>query len=133
MLDKQQLLFEIHEMAASGQLSQAEVMAALSGHASDEHSDVLKHRLSLSEIMYYIGGAIIFLGIFVLVYQNWDYFSSALRVVITLGSFIAALAVAILLNRYENLRKVSQAFFLLAGLLAPLSLNIAFKEWGMDI
>lgn len=83
--------------------------------------------------MYYIGGGIVFLGVVVLVYQNWDSFSSALRILVTFGSFVAAFVVGILLNRYENFKKLAQAFFLLSGLLAPLGLNVLFKETGQDI
>ena len=133
-MDKQQLLSEIHQMAQSGELSQGEVLAAFSG------SDVLvagqaaqSYNLKLSEIMYYIGAAIVFLGITVLCYQNWDSFGSPVRILVTLGSSIAAFVIGALLYTREDLKKVSQGFFLLAGMLAPLGLNIAFKEGGMDI
>lgn len=120
-------------MAESGQLSQAEVLAAFPNVVPLPPSSALEARLKLSDVMYYIGAAIVFLGICVLVYQNWDSFGSGLRIFVSLGSSIAAFAVGALLYRYENLRKVSQSFFLLAGLLAPLGMNIAFKESGLDL
>ena len=89
---------------------------------SSGQSEVLKQHFTLSEIMYYIGGGIVFLGICVLAYQNWDNFSSFLRIFVTLGS-LWPLVVGSLLYRYENLKKISQAFFLIAGCLAPLALN----------
>ncbi|MBI5529994.1 MAG: hypothetical protein HY918_00645 [Candidatus Doudnabacteria bacterium] len=130
-MDKQQVLSELKQLAASGQISREEIMAAIAGQGAE--SDVVKHNLSLSEILYYIGGGIVFLGICVLAYQNWDNFSSVVRVLLTLGSGIAAFVVGGLLYRYENLKKISQAFFLIAGCLAPLGVNVAFKEAGMDI
>jgi hypothetical protein len=134
-MDKQQVLSELKQLAQSGQISQAEVLAAFSGIATPGFiaEKPIENRLKLSEIMYYIGGAIVFLGICVMVYQNWDSFDSFLRIFVTLGSGIAAFVVGALLYRYENLRKVSQAFFLLAGLLAPLAMNVAFKESGLDL
>ncbi len=129
-MDKQQLLSEISQMSAAGQLSQAEVLAAFSGHAA---SAPVEKNLNISEILYYIGGAIVFLGICVLCYQNWDNFNSFLRIFVTLGSCLAAFVVAALLNKYENLRKVGQAFFLLFGMLAPLGVGVAFKEAGYDL
>ena len=129
-MDKQQLLDELKQMAAAGQVSQGEVLAAFT---TADASSAMSKSLSLSEIMYYIGGAIVFLGIIVLGYQNWDSFNSPLRILITLGSAVAAFVIGALLYRYENLKKVSQAFFLLAGLLAPLGLNVLFKEQGIDI
>jgi hypothetical protein len=130
-LSKQQVLLEVKQMAEAGQLSREEVLAVLPIHNIEP--DTLQHRLSLSEIMYYIGGAIVFLGIIVLAFQNWESFSSPVRVLLTLGSGVVAYVVAALLYRYENLKKISQAFFLIAGCLAPLGLNVAAKEAGMDI
>ncbi|MDR3642262.1 MAG: hypothetical protein P4L74_01370 [Candidatus Doudnabacteria bacterium] len=132
-MDKQQLLSEISQMAQSGQVSHADVMSAFSGAPTAAHEIASSKNLSIAEILYYIGGAIVFLGIIVLCYQNWDNFSSFLRIFITLGSSIASLIVAVLLNRYENLKKPSDAFFLLFGMLAPLGVGVTFKEAGFDL
>jgi hypothetical protein len=132
--DKQQLLLEIRQMIQSGDLSEAEVLAqfgSLSNLASNQSSD--SHSLRLSEIMYYIGATIIFIGISVLCYQNWDLFNSATRILVTLGSSIAAFVVGALLYSREDLKKASQGFFLLSAVLAPIGLNVLFKEGGMDL
>lgn len=129
-MDKQQLLNEVSQMVSSGQLTKDEVLAVIvpkpGGRSADRH-------MNLSEILYYIGGGIVFLGIAVLVYQNWDTFSGALRIFITLGSCIACFIVAALLYRYENLRKVAQAFFLLFGMLLPLGVGVVFYQAGYDL
>ena len=120
-------------MAQRGEISQAEVLAAVSGATGLTPHEASGKGLSISEILYYIGGAIVFLGICVLCYQNWDSFSSFLRIFITLGSCLACFVVAVLLNNYEDLQKPSQAFFLLFGMLAPLGIGVAFKEAGFDL
>lgn len=130
-MNKEELLQEIHLMAQTGELTQTEVMAALSGEgvvAVSSHNN-----LNLAEILYYIGGAIVFMGIVVLSYQNWDSFGSPLRILITLGSSIGAFVVGALLYSREDFRKISQAFFLISGMLAPLGLSILFKENGLDL
>src|SRR6185369_5327816 len=99
-MDKHELLLEVHRLANAGQLTQAEVLSAMTGQTLPAE-DILKRRLSISEIMYYIGGGIIFLGIVILVDQNWDSFNTVLRIATTLGSCAAAFIVAILFNRYE--------------------------------
>jgi hypothetical protein len=124
-------LAELKQLTLSGEISREEVLATLPGEGVVQ-MEVQKQHLTLSEIMYYIGGGIVFLGICVLAYQNWDSFSSFVRILVTLGSFIAAYVVGALLYRYENLKKISQAFFLIAGCLAPLAFNVVFKESGMD-
>ena len=127
------MLQAVKDLSAQGQLSQADLMSAYAGPmAATTAPEDLSNRLKLSDIMYYIGGAIVFMGIIVLGYQNWDSFNSAMRIFITLGSCIAAFLVGALLYNYENLRKISQAFFLIAGLLGPLGLNVLFKETGLD-
>jgi len=128
-MDKQQLISELQTMASQGLVSQQEVMAAFSSVASQEQS---KHHLNLSEIMYYIGGAIVFLGIFILFVQNWESFNSVLRIIITLGSSIAAFVVAVLLFKNEELKKVSQAFFLISALLAPIGFFVTLYEMGVE-
>lgn len=132
-MDKQQLLNEISLMARQGQLSQAEVLAAFPPSAVTVPEPPSAPAFSLSEIMYYIGGAIVFLGIVVLCYQNWESFSSPLRVLVTLGSMVACFVTAALLHKYENFQKISQAFFLISGMLAPMALEVTFREMSVDL
>jgi hypothetical protein len=132
-MEKQQLLDGVRQMAQSGQISQAEVLSAFSGVPVLAQGTASAKHLTISEILYYIGGAIVFLGICVLCYQNWDSFNSFLRIFITLGSCLACFVVAVLLNKYENLQKPAQAFFLLFGMLTPLGAGVTFKEAGFDL
>lgn len=133
-MDKQQLLSEIRQMAVSGNLTQSEVLAEFGNLQTKPETEAMQASgVKLSEIMYYIGGAIIFVGISVMCYQNWDHFSGLLRILVSLGSFIASFLVGTLLFSREDFKKVSQAFFLLAGLLAPVGLNVFFKELTIDI
>src|ERR1700722_5232976 len=110
-MDKQELLSEVRRMLASGQITKDELLATSS--SAPAVSEISTRNLNLAEVLYYIGGGIVFLGIIVLCYQNWDSFSSFLRIFITLGSCLAAFLVAVLLHRYENFKKISQAFFLI--------------------
>lgn len=130
-MDKHQLLTELQSQVAAGQIGRDEVLAVL-GTAHQDAEASARH-INLSEVLYYIGGGIVFIGIVVLLYQNWDSLNSFVRILVTLGSFIAALIVAGLLNRYAHLKKVAQAFFLISGLLAPLAANITLKETNIDI
>src|SRR5271170_7434446 len=98
-MEKTQLLDEIRQMSAAGQLSQAEVLSVFSGQPVLAQEAASTKNLTIAEILYYIGGAIVFLGITVLCYQNWDNFSSFLRIFITLGSCVACFIVAAILNR----------------------------------
>lgn len=131
-MNKTELLAEVSQLVKSGELTQTEVLAAFNGAPQLPDEQAARH-LNLSEILYYIGGAIVFVGICVLCYQNWDNFSSFLRIFVTLGSCLIAFLVAALFYRYENLRKPAQAFFLLFGMLAPLAVSVTLKEAGYDL
>lgn len=133
-MDKQQLLQELKNSVAAGEISQAEIMESL-GVPKILEAPVLmsaKH-VNLAQIMYYLGGAIVFLGIAILLGQNWDYFNPGVKIFVTLGSAIAAYVVAVLLLNYPNLKGPAQAFFLLAGLVMPLGLYVSLDKMGMDV
>jgi hypothetical protein len=131
-MQKQDLLIEVQQAAAVNLVTQEELSAAfLAGQTSAP--GVPKNRLKLSNILYYLGGAIVFFGIIILCYQNWGSFSSGLRIFVTLGSMIACFLVGALLYRYENFLEISQAFFLISGMLAPLALEVTLNEMGMDL
>lgn len=134
-MDKQEILLAVKQLSANKELTQEELNNAFSaGLQMPAGQEVPAHnRLKLSDIMYYLGGAIVFLGIAVLVSQNWDYFPSFLRILVTLGSMIAAFIVAAIFYRYENFSRISQAFFLLSGMLAPLGVEVTLKEMGFDL
>jgi MFS family permease len=130
-MDKYEILNSVRQLAAQNLLNKQELLEAFYG--SSENSSVKAEAgLKISDILYFIGAAIIFLGVSVLVYQNWDVYNSITRIAITIGSCLAAFIVAIVLNKYENFQKASNGFFMLFGLLAPLALNVVFFESGVD-
>jgi hypothetical protein len=86
--------------------------------------------LKLSEILYYIGGGIVFLGIAILVSQNWSDFSPLTRILVTLGSGIAAYFAGLTFIRDGRTERVGQAFFSIAALLLPLGLFVTFDQAG---
>lgn len=126
-VDKQQLLSELSQLAQSGQISEAEVLSAMHIVKPEENKHV-----NLSQVLYYIGASIVFLGICVLVYQNWDSLNSVTKVLVTLGSAIATYVVGALLIKYEDFKGASLGFFLISALLAPLGLYILFDKIGLD-
>jgi len=133
-MDKQQLLQELKNSLATGEISQAEIMESLSVPKNLEApSPISAKHVTLSQIMYYLGGAIVFLGITILLGQNWEYFNPGVKIFVTLGSAAAAYIVAVLLFNYPNLKGVSQAFFLLSGLIMPLGLYVTLDKAGMDV
>lgn len=130
-MDKQQLLDELKIKVAAGELSKSEVDAALNAEpvvsATPVDSNFHPH-LSLQEIIYYIGGAIVFIGLAVMISQNWDAFNSTVRILITLGSALAAYTMGFLFSRREETHKVAQPFFMLSALLLPAGIAVTLYE-----
>lgn len=128
-MDKHTLLAEVRSMAAAEKITKQELLSAFAG-TGPSNNDTMHHAFGIVEILYYIGGAIVFMGIAVLISQHWNELSPLVRIFVTLGSGIAAYIVAVLFAQYKKLAGVSQAFFFLSALLLPFGLAIAFQEAG---
>ncbi|HLD25460.1 MAG TPA: hypothetical protein VJC05_00260 [Candidatus Andersenbacteria bacterium] len=131
-MTKEQLFSDITSLAGQGAVGEAEVVDAFRRGAGVP-ARATHARISVAEVLYYVGGAIVFIGLAVLVYQNWDQLNAAARVLATLGSAAAALVIGILLTHYPKLGRVAQAFYLIAGLTAPLGLAVAWYEAGLEV
>jgi len=133
-MEKQQLLSEISQAATAGIVTQNEVLGAYEKGSSGvlPQQEDAKH-LGLSGVMYYIGGAVIFLGISVLLFQNWDNFNTFTKIASTFGVAVAAYLVGILMEKYEEYRSVSQVFFLISALVSPVGLYVILDKLGLDV
>lgn len=121
---KQQAISQIQEWMNSGVLDQQD----LSNIRTNGENQLLAHRLHLSEIFYYLGALIIFLGISVLVGQNWEVLNSITRVLLTLGAGVVFYVVGVALVNNKISDKISVPFFLLSGFLIPSGLYILFDS-----
>lgn len=133
-MDKQQLLAEISEAIASGQITRDELNqlggSVQEGTTADQ--DVFRRHVGVADVLYYVGGIIVFIGIAILVEQNWETLNTLGRILVTLGSAIAAYLVGLFFINNENTAVVGQVFYFLSGLLMPIGLGVVFYEAGMD-
>jgi hypothetical protein len=130
-MDKQELLHEVRQLAAAHAINQGELLTAFAQGQGTVVPEENKH-ITLSQVLYYIGGAIVFVGICVLISQNWEYFNTATKILVTLGSGIAAYVVGVLFNRYEQYKGLGLAFFLISALVNPIGLYVMFDKLGFD-
>lgn len=84
----------------------------------------------LVRVLGYIGGTFVFAGVCVFIALQWDVMTPAARVVITLGSGIAAFVLAVLADRDARFEKASTPLFLMAAALQPTGLLVLFDEYG---
>ena len=128
-MDKQTLLNQVKQAAAIGLISEAELVASYRGIVI---KPVTPKSSNLSKILYLIGGLIVLLGIVILVAQNWLELGSVARVVITLGSGLAAYIAGLLFVKQEKTEFLGYVFLLLSFVLMPLGVGVTFYETGVD-
>src|SRR6185295_15769523 len=84
----------------------------------------------LVRVLGVLGGRFVIAGISVFIALQWSEMNSAARVVITLGSGVSAFVLAILAAREERFDKAATPLLLIAGLLEPIGMLVAFQEFG---
>lgn len=133
-MDKNQILNAIKYLASQKVISKEEVLTAFEEGAIGLRKDsALTHKLNLAEVLYFIGGLIVVIGISVLVYQNWTTLNFFSRLLASLGSAIAAYIVGFIFSKYEKLDLVGEAFYLISALVMPIGLSVLFDQMGLKI
>ncbi len=130
-MDKQELLNELAAAQQQGIVSREEVLAVFDRQPAAE-TDINLRKLTVSNILYSIGGAIVVLGVSIFVYQNWDLLNSFTRILVTLGTGIAAYIVGVALTRQEKYQEVSLAFFLISAIMMPIGMGVTLYEANFD-
>lgn len=132
-MNKQELLQELSSRLAAGELTRSEVLEAMGSEQSEAVDGKSKIASTLSTVLYYIGGGVVFLGMIFLIAQEWNHFGTAMKIFVTLGSGIAAFVVGVLFSGQERLGAAGPAFFLIAALLLPLGLLVTYDEAGINV
>lgn len=131
-MDKKELLKHIQSLASQQAITKDEVTSAFDAGIRGDVPSEVSHQAGISHILYYIGGAVVFLGISVLIWQHWTALNSATKILSTLGSGIAAYIAAVFLSREERLEITSRAFYFISALVMPLGLHVTFHVAGLD-
>lgn len=120
-------------------LSQIAALARSHGITLDDIADALgrtpapaesRWRGVLVTVLGVLGGTFVFAGIGVFIALQWDHMNSAARVVVTLGSGLAALVLGVLATRDPRFGKAAAPLFLTAAALEPTGMFVAFGEFG---
>jgi hypothetical protein len=126
--DRARALTEIVTLARQHGLSSREISEAI-GEARPD-TTAAPGRGILVRVLGFIGGTFVFAGVGVFVALQWESMNSAARVVITLGSGLAAFVMAVLASRDERYEKAATPLFLMAAALQPTGLLVLFSEFG---
>ena len=129
---KEEILNQIKILASQKFLTKEEILTAYE-EGSRTQPETPPHSTRLSLILYYIGGIVVFLGIIILIAQHWSSLNNFTKILLTLGSGIAAFMMGILLERGGHLNQLSQAFYFISGLITPVGVHITFDIAGLDV
>ena len=124
-----QALQALVTLARQHGLTADEIVAALDGHdaAGDQQS---RARHIVVRVLGYLGGTFVFAGVGVFIALQWDWMGSAARIVITLGSGLAACVLALVANADARYEKAATPLFLVAAALEPTGMLVGFGELG---
>jgi hypothetical protein len=126
--DRSGALATIARLAAAHELSLDDIAAAL--RAASATPDPSPRASALTRLLAYLGGVFVFAGLGVFIAMQWDEMNSAARVVITLGSGVAAFAMAVVATRDVRLAAAVTPLDLIAAVLQPLGMLVAMREYS---
>ena len=137
-MNKHQILKDLVTLVESGDLTESEILEAIGAEkalpvADKQGSDKQSIASRLSTVLYYIGGGVVFLGMVFLIAQEWNRFGTSTKIIVTLGSGIAAFVVGVLFSNQKRLGAAGPAFFLISALLLPGGLFVTYDEAGIDV
>jgi uncharacterized membrane protein len=128
-MDKTQLLALIREKVQDGTVSSEEVHQAASSVGEVSTRDTSSH---ITNIFYIIGAIIAVIGVVILVVQNWHEIGFFGRAVVTAGIAAATYFGALYMTKPHQ-RILSQVFFAISAVLAPLGIAVFVKQAGMTL
>lgn len=133
MPTKEEILQNISALAQQQAITKEEIIAAYNQGSGIKIDQTLTKKVSATEILYYIGGGIVFLGISILMAQNWTILGFETKLLATLGVSVMAYLVGILFGQNTKTESACSAFYLISALVAPIGLYVVFENAGYDI
>ncbi|MDO8503585.1 MAG: hypothetical protein Q7S60_02750 [bacterium] len=134
-MDKENLLQQIRLLASQNLITRDEIVSAY-GEGVSTNTKInrpLARHIDFTQVFYYIGGAIIFLGLAILTIQNWTVLNTVTKILLTLGSGISVYILGVVFGRYEGTRTAGTVFYSLSALLIPVGLYVLFDAMGLDV
>ncbi len=126
MDDRQHALAEIAALAAKHGLTIQDIAGAIGPARAAE----TRMRGVIVTVLGILGGTFVFAGVGVFIALQWDDMNPWSRVVVTLGSGVAALVLSLLAARDQRFVRAHTPLLLMAAALQPVGMAVAFDEFG---
>ena len=127
-VDRARALETIAALARQHALSPAEIAAAIGSTPATAGEP--RAPAVLVHVLGFLGGTFVFAGLGVFIALQWSDMNSAARVVVTLGSGVVAFVLASVAAREARFDKAVTPLFLIAAVLEPTGMLVAFQEYG---
>ena len=127
-MDKTQILSLIREKLQDGTISESDLQNV--AHAAPDMRHASGSSNHITNIFYIIGAIIAVAGAVLLVGQNWEEIGFFGRAVVTMGIAIATYTGAVLM-RGPHQRVLSQVFFAISAVLAPIGIAVFIRQFGL--
>lgn len=132
-MNKEELLQAVTHAAKEKLATRDEVTKAYDAGAENVPVQDEGHRFGIAEILYYLGGGIVVLGIGIFLSDHWDELSHFTRILSTLGAGLVAYIAGVALSQQGSRSDWGQAFHLIAALVLPIGLFVTLDEFGTDV
>lgn len=121
-------LRQIADIAARHQLSTEQVLDALQAPARADPRE--RSSGVLAKVLAYLGGVFVLAGIALFIGMQWDYFNSAVRVMVTLGTGFAIYLFALATMTDERFAGATTPMLLVSALLQPTGIIVMLNEYA---
>lgn len=130
---KEEIINYIKTISLEKTLTRKELLHAFDSVDHESSNNFFHKKIDFSNILYYIGGIIIILGILTLTINNWVNFNLFTKVLVTLGSGISAYIVGLIFNNDKKTLAMSSVFFFLSAVFTPIGISIILDNIGVNI
>lgn len=130
MQERDNALVEIVRIARAHDVTADEIREALSASTDSAAERQGDRGNLLGRLLAILGGVFVFSGLVVFIGMNWQHMNSAARVIITLGSGLAALVLAIIAAGDRRFSRMQTPLFVVSAALQPTGILVALHEYG---
>lgn len=132
-MDRKNIVENIRSLIQEGQVTKEELLDIYRSVAKKDAIESLNRQSRISNILYYIGGTIVFCGIAIFVATNWGSLNDLTKIMATLGSAVAMYIAATFVGQSKSLQKVADAFHFVSALVAPMGIFVTLDIAGIKV
>jgi len=135
MQNKDEILNSIKIASQNNTLTQEEIVNAYNSsilNKTSNNNSFINKKVSYSEILYFLGGIVVSLGITILIYQNWYSLNWLTRVIFTIGFSVISFILGYFLTKKNKTKTLGLTFYFLSALIAPIALMVFLYLLGIQ-